>query len=359
MNHILEIENISKGYGRRPVLENFSLAMRHNEYMSLLGPSGCGKSTLLRVIAGFERPDGGTVRLNGKPVGDMPAHERGIGFVSQGFALFPHMSVFDNVAFGLRYRLIDPLRDEAEVRRRVETVLDLVGLADLGGREIGEISGGQKQRVALARTLVAGPKIILLDEPLGALDANLRTRMTIELRRIRRQLGVTFMHVTGNEMEALAMGDRVAVMDEGRAVQVANPDTIYNRPATPEVARFLNRYNMFAGRLADDGRFVKDDMAFACPPAARRRDGNATYCIRYDRVEVHDQSVPLPPDHAGVEARFVASEYSGPRIAYFFQLREGQVLEVEHHLSSRRPEEFAAGQAYRLLWPVEAALVFS
>lgn len=363
MEHILEIENISKRYGDRPVLEDFSLAVRHNEYLSLLGPSGCGKSTLLRVIAGFERPDGGRLLLDGRPLGDMPAHERGIGFVSQGFALFPHMSVFDNVAFGLRYRLVEPIRDEREVRRRVEEVLDLVGLADLGGREIGEISGGQKQRVALARTLVADPGIILLDEPLGALDANLRARMTLELRRIRRQLGVTFVHVTGNEMEALAMGDRVVVMDSGRAIQVDDPDTIFNHPATPEVARFLNRYNMFAGSLATDGRFVQGEIAFACPGAcpnaSSRDDTPATYCIRFDRVEVGDAAAPLPPRHAGVLARFVASEYSGPRIAYFFRLREGQVLEVEHHLSSRRPEEFTAGEDYRLQWPVDAALVFA
>ena len=170
-------------------------------------------------------PDEGEITLDGRNLTTVPAHERGIGFVSQGFALFPHLSVFDNVAFGLRYHAHAPLRDGAELRRRVLEILDMVGLAEFAQRQIQQLSGGQRQRVALARTLVVRPRLCLLDEPLGALDANLRQRMTAELRRIHASLGITFFHVTGNEMEALAMGDRVVVLDAGRILQVDAPDT--------------------------------------------------------------------------------------------------------------------------------------
>ena len=359
MAFILEMENLSKSFGDSPVLAGFSLQVRDNEYMTLLGPSGCGKSTLLRVLAGFERPESGDVRFEGQSIVRMPPHERGIGFVSQGFALFPHMSVFDNVAFGLRNRRINPVRDEAETRRQVEAILDLVGLADLGGREIGQISGGQKQRVTLARTLVTRPKVILLDEPLGALDANLRSHMTLELRRIRRQLGITFMHVTGNEMEALAMGDRVVVMDAGRAVQVADSETVYNRPATPRVARFLNCYNSFQGRFAPDGRLVVGQEALDCPADAGPRQGEGTYCVRFDRVQVAAADAPLPAGQTGVVANYITSEYSGARLTHFFGRSEGQVLEAERHMSDHRPEEYVAGRPYRLNWRAAEALVYS
>ncbi|MCA9861339.1 MAG: ABC transporter ATP-binding protein, partial [Thermomicrobiales bacterium] len=182
---------------------------------------------------------------NGKDITGVPAHQRGIGFVFQNFALFPHLTVFDNVAFGLANGDTPVPRDEIDAR--VRKVIELVGLAGMEGRGVHQISGGQKQRVALARTLVMAPQLVLLDEPLGALDANLRSRMRNELRSIREQLGVTFLHVTGSETEALAMGDRVVVLDRGRIAQFAAPDEVYARPATPNVAHFLNRYNLFDG----------------------------------------------------------------------------------------------------------------
>ena len=355
MTAILELRNVTKRYGDDTALDDLSVTLEANEYISLLGPSGSGKSTLLKVIAGFEKPDAGDVFLEGRSLAQVPAYRRGIGFVSQGFALFPHLSVFENVAFGLRNREVDPLADEAELRRRVDEMLVLVGLSDLGDRGIDQISGGQKQRVALARTLVADPKIILLDEPLGALDANLRARMRVELRRIRQQLGITFMHVTGNEEEALAMGDRVAVLDSGRLAQISDPDAVYNRPQSARVAKFLNCYNMFEGRRDEGGAFHAGTSSFACSPGAAAA---GVYCVRFDKIRVVPLQALSEDGGTGVRATFITSEYAGPRITYFFRGADGKVLEVEYHLSHRRPEEFAAGSDYWLSWSPDEALVY-
>jgi putative spermidine/putrescine transport system ATP-binding protein len=336
---MLEVRSVRKAYGGVAALDDISLSVRGGEYLSMLGPSGSGKSTLLRVIAGFEAPEAGDIALNGRSLTGVPPHERAIGFVSQGFALFPHLSVFDNVAFGLRYRQVKPVTSSGEVKRRVDEMLDLVGLGDLGGRQIGQISGGQKQRVALARTLVVEPKVCLLDEPLGALDANLRQRMTIELRRLHQRLGIVFVHVTGNEIEALAMGDRVVVLDRGRIIQIDEPDNVYNRPATVDVARFLNRYNMLDTA----------DMA----------TGGGTCCIRRDRIEVRAPGPPHEADEASIEATYVTAEYSGAEIVYFFRLASGKVVEVEFHLSHQRPQEFREGAPYVLVWPASEALSFA
>jgi ABC-type Fe3+/spermidine/putrescine transport system ATPase subunit len=354
----LELSDISKSYDGKPALRHLSLTVERGRYLAMLGPSGSGKSTLLRVIAGFEPPDSGDVRLGGRSLLGTGAHQRGIGFVFQNFALFPHLTVFDNVAFGLRHRAAGALGAAGEVRRRVEAMLEMVGLAGLGGRAITEISGGQKQRVALARTLVTDPEIILLDEPLGALDANLRERMMIELRRIHRQLGITFLHVTGNEQEALAMGDRVAVLDNGTLAQIDEPDTVYNRPASAQVARFLNCYNVFDGRIAG-GRFEGAAFALPCPAGAPAEAGAARYCIRFDRIRIADAAARIDAGEASFRARFVASEYDGPTITYFFVPPGGGALEVEYHLSLNRPEEFEVNRDYALVWSVEDVLVYA
>ncbi|MGP1254405.1 MAG: ABC transporter ATP-binding protein [Kiloniellales bacterium] len=364
---MLEAQGLTKHYDGTPALRDLSLELRDNEYLTLLGPSGSGKSTLLRLLAGFEVPDQGRLLLDGRPLNSVPPYERGIGFVSQGFALFPHMTVFDNVAFGLRYSRRDPIKDESIVRRRVMEMLDLVGLADLGDRMTGQISGGQKQRVALARTLVVNPRVCLLDEPLGALDANLRQRMTVELRRIRKLLGLSFMHVTGNELEAMAMGDRIVVLDQGRALQVDDPDTVYNRPASAAVARFLNRYNIFEGKLTADGDFAFSDGRLPLPSKAPANREAACYCVRYDRIQVHRDSGTQPAATrssgelamARLPARFITSEYSGATIIYFFSLADEKVVEVEYHLSHRQPDQFTEGDLYTLTWPREDALVYA
>ncbi|WP_119165373.1 ABC transporter ATP-binding protein [Algihabitans albus] len=369
---MLEARSLTKRYDGQPALQDLSLDLRDNEYLTLLGPSGSGKSTLLRLIAGFDVADRGELLLDGQSLNGVPPHERGIGFVSQGFALFPHMTVFDNVAFGLRYSQRDPVKNEADVRRRVVEMLDLVGLADLGDRMTGQISGGQKQRVALARTLVVNPRVCLLDEPLGALDANLRQRMTVELRRIRKLLGISFMHVTGNELEALSMGDRVVVLDQGRALQVDEPDRVYNRPNSAAVARFLNRYNIFEGKLTDGGGFAFPGGELPLPDSVPTNRDAASYCIRYDRIQVRGMQgakngatdAPVPEGSAAASlaqlpARYITSEYSGSAIIYFFRLADEKVVEVEYHLSHRKPDAFTEGDLYTLAWPREEALVYA
>ena len=351
---MLEIVDIWKSFGGQPAIAGLSFDVRDNEYLTLLGPSGSGKSVLLRLIAGIERPDSGDIRLDDMSLLDRPAHKRGIGFVLQNFALFPHMSVADNVAYGLRYREINPVTDAGDVQERAKAMLKLVGLDGLEGRMVSQISGGQRQRVALARTLVTEPKICLLDEPLGALDANLRARMTIELRRIREALGVTFLHVTGNESEALAMGDRLIVLNQGRALQVSAPDAVYARPATEAVARFLNAFNMLHGRT-ENGSFISGNTQIDLPtdsPAA------SYYAVRFDHISIEEPG-DVGTGRAHVEARYVTSEYLGSTFIYFFELADGAMLEVAKHLSRSDPVRHQRGATYSLTWDLADVLLFN
>lgn len=350
------LEGVTRRYADKVVLDAISLALPSNEYVSLLGPSGSGKTVLLRLIAGFEVPDAGRITLGGKRIDDVAAHRRGIGFVFQNFALFPHLNVFDNIAFGLAHGEGTATIDGQARRARVADMIALVGLNGLERRGVHEISGGQRQRVALARTMVTQPRLVLLDEPLGALDANLRARMREELRNLRDRLGVTFLHVTGSETEALAMGDHVIVLDRGRVSQFDAPDAIYSRPATPEVARSLNCYNLFTGQLGADG--------FSCAHALfamARVDvkcAQPTYAIRHDLIRFAPPKETSSPDQTGLLAKFVTSEYSGSTVRYFFEVGTGQIVEVENHLSHRRPADLEPGRAYRLTWAVGDAVVF-
>jgi ABC-type Fe3+/spermidine/putrescine transport system ATPase subunit len=341
----LSLRDVCKTYGDEAALNGLSLTVNSGEYLTILGPSGAGKSTLLRVIAGFERPDAGLLAIAGQSMLGTPPNERGVGFVFQNFALFPHLNVFDNVAFGLRNRTLKPLQDEVQVKSKVDAMLALVGLSGLGGREIAQISGGQKQRVALARSLVGDPSVVLLDEPLGALDANLREQMMGELKRIHEELGCTFLHVTGNEQEAIAMGTRVAVMSEGRMVQIDSPDVIFERPATVEVARLLNCHNILDGQVR-----------FALPARGAEADSVA-YCIRTDRVRV-TSSEDLIVDAAMVFGTFIAQEYAGSRVLSFFDIGAARPFEVEYHLGHERPSEFVAGRRYAMQWAANDALLF-
>ena len=348
---IFRIDGVSKSYGGVKALDGVTLEAGVNEYLSLLGPSGSGKTTLLRVIAGFEVPDVGRVVFQGRDITGLPAHERGIGFVFQNFALFPHLTVRKNVAFGMMNGGVAV--PASEINQRCQAMIDMVGLSGLEDRGVDQISGGQRQRVALARTLVMQPKLVLLDEPLGALDANLRGRMRNELRAIRERMGVTFLHVTGSETEALAMGDSVVVLDRGRIIQAGTPDDVYSAPASPAVAHFLNRFNLFDGTLTA-GKFTGPFGAVASPHAVRAPQD--VYAIRYDRMNVQ----PLTATVSGpaLKATYIASEYLGSSVMNFFETSDGKVVEVEHHLSLGAPEIYEARQDYLLAWNPEQAIVF-
>jgi putative spermidine/putrescine transport system ATP-binding protein len=353
----LRIEHVTKRFGSGVALNDVTFSIHANEYLSLLGPSGSGKTTLLRVIAGFEAPDAGQVLFEDRSLKAVPAHRRDIGFVFQNFALFPHLDVFENVAFGLVNRTNAPITQKTEIRRRVDEIIALVGLGGLERRAVNQISGGQRQRVALARTLVTRPRVVLLDEPLGALDANLRTRMRGELRRIQSELGVSFVHVTGSETEALAMGDRMVVLDAGRVAQIDQPGTLYTRPATPNVARYLNCYQLFDGRFAADG-FSSTVGRFNLP--ATRLDGDgAVYAVRRDQIEVRPFVSTADAGESSVGGVFLASEYSGPAVLYLFRLEDGRIVEVDHHLSHHPPQEFVTNERYRLVWRDASAIAFN
>jgi ABC-type Fe3+/spermidine/putrescine transport system ATPase subunit len=357
MQDFLRIEHVTKWFGPQLALDDVTFSIRGNEYLSLLGPSGSGKTTLLRLIAGFETPDAGQIWFDGRSLAGVPAHRRGIGFVFQNFALFPHLDVFDNVAFGLVNRADAPVTQKSEVRRRVDAIIALVGLGGLERRAVSQISGGQRQRVALARTLITHPKVVLLDEPLGALDANLRTRMRGELRRIQRELGVSFVHVTGSETEALAMGDRMVVLDASRIGQIDTPDAIYTRPASPSVARALNCYQLFDGQFGADG-FTSRVGRFNLPATQLPAD-RAIYAVRRDQIDVRPAVSTAVAGESSVEGVFLASEYSGPAVTYLFRLDDGAVVEVDHHLSHHPPQQLVFSDRYRLAWRDAAAIAFN
>ena len=237
----LTIANVGKSFGGPPVVDNVSLEVPRGEFFALLGPSGCGKTTLLRMIAGFETPDSGTIAIDGEVMNTVPPHRRPTNMVFQSYAIFPHLNVFDNIAYGLR-KLKMP---KDALRAKVEAMLATVRLEGLGGRAADQLSGGQRQRVALARALVREPKILLLDEPLGALDKRLREAMQLELRAIQRKVGITFVLVTHDQEEALSLSDRVAVMENGKILQVAPPRTLYEQPNSRAVADFIGEINFF------------------------------------------------------------------------------------------------------------------
>jgi putative spermidine/putrescine transport system ATP-binding protein len=247
MTTYLHLDSIAKQYSGRDVLQHITLDLRQGEFLSLLGPSGCGKTTLLRIVAGFEAPDAGTIRLQGRDITTLPAKQRGMGMVFQAYSLFPNMTALDNVRFGLRVRGMEP----AEQRRQAQAMLALVGLGEHTGKYPHQLSGGQQQRVALARALAIRPALLLLDEPLSALDAQVRVQLREEIRSIQKNTGVTTIFVTHDQEEALSISDRVVVMQHGRMAQVAKPEAIYRQPANIFVARFVGVSAELPARVVD------------------------------------------------------------------------------------------------------------
>src|SRR5499426_398956 len=285
----VRLTGVRRMYGQLAAVAGVDLDVAEGEFFTMLGPSGSGKTTLLRLIAGFERPDAGTVELAGVDVTRQPPYARDVNTVFQDYALFPHMDVLENVEYGLRVAGVP----KAERRRRAEAALDMVRLAGLGGRKPVQLSGGQRQRVALARAIVNEPEVLLLDEPLGALDHKLRQVMQFELKRIQREVGITFIYVTHDQEEALTMSDRIAVMNAGNVDQIGTPTEIYDRPSTVFVASFIGQANLWAGRQT--GRTNRDFVeveVLGSTLKARPGDttiepgGQATLMVRPERVRV-------------------------------------------------------------------------
>ena len=249
-NVIIDLKHISVKLGDNQVLDDLSLYIRDREFITLLGPSGCGKTTILRVIAGFLDPDEGDVIFEDKKINGVPPHKRQVNTIFQRYALFPHLNVYENVAFGLRIRKVS----ESEIEKTVSEMLSIVNLSGFEKRNINSLSGGQQQRVAIARALAVKPRVLLLDEPLGALDLKLRREMQVELKKIQQQLGITFIYVTHDQEEALILADSMAIMEQGRLVQNDTPLNIYHNPATPFVAEFLNLEELI---WSEDGGLMK------------------------------------------------------------------------------------------------------
>jgi spermidine/putrescine transport system ATP-binding protein len=313
---VIEIDHVVKRFGDFVAVDDADFAIRQGEFFSLLGPSGCGKTTTLRMIAGFDQPTSGAVRLDGVDVSKVPPNKRDVNTVFQQYALFPHMNVFDNVAFGPQSKKVD----KATIKRRVAEMLEVVRLTDFASRRPAQLSGGQQQRVALARALVNLPKALLLDEPLGALDLKLRHAMQFELKRIQREVGITFVYVTHDQEEALTMSDRIAVMSEGRVEQIGTPTEIYDNPASVFVAGFIGQANLWSATVTEHSgahavvtALGGSTFVGGCNDDAVRAGTPVTLMVRPERIAI---SVNEPTDSSlqSVRATVTDLTFQGPTV---------------------------------------------
>jgi putative spermidine/putrescine transport system ATP-binding protein len=333
----VRLEGVEKRYGEVVAVAGIDLDVRDGEFFSMLGPSGSGKTTTLRMIAGFERPTAGRILLHGDDVTGVPPFDRDVNTVFQDYALFPHMTVAENVAYGLMVRKVA----KPERRDRVAEALSMVRLDGYDGRKPSQLSGGQRQRVALARALVNRPRVLLLDEPLGALDLKLREEMQTELKAIQQQVGITFIYVTHDQEEALTMSDRLAVFDAGRIQQVGPPAEVYERPATRFVAGFVGTSNLLSGDVAE---------------AILGRRG--TFTIRPEKIHLGDVGDPTDPDAVAADGHILDVVYLGPDTRYVVALDAGARLVVtRQNLATSSTEALAQqGKAVRLTWKRQHAL---
>jgi len=347
----LDVADVAKWFRDTPVIQGLDLQVRAGEFVSLLGPSGCGKTTLLRIIAGLLAADGGRVRLDGADITRVPAHKRNVGVVFQSYALFPHLTVAENVAFGLRARGTPA----AEIDAAVARVLALVRLADHGGRSVFALSGGQQQRIAVARALAVRPKLLLLDEPLSALDRKLRETMRMELQHLLRDLGITAIFVTHDQDEALVMSDRIAVMNTGRIEQFDTPATVYARPATPFVLDFVGMSTRLRGAVAA----VEADQLVVDTAAGRlRAPGHAARGASV-LVAVRPENLRLGAARDGENALDLKVRdlvFLGSKMFLHFHASDGDQAVAE--LSASTGERLAPGDQVTVSWSVSATLVY-
>ncbi|WP_353587659.1 ABC transporter ATP-binding protein [Mycobacterium sp. URHD0025] len=354
---VIEIDHVTKRFADYVAVADADFSIASGEFFSMLGPSGCGKTTTLRMIAGFESPTDGAIRLEGVDVSRVPPHKRNVNTVFQHYALFPHMTVWDNVAYGPRSQK----KGKDEIKRSVDELLEIVRLTDFAKRKPGQLSGGQQQRVALARALVNYPSALLLDEPLGALDLKLRHAMQFELKRIQREVGITFIYVTHDQEEALTMSDRIAVMNNGNVEQIGSPTEIYDRPATVFVASFIGQANLWPGRQT--GRtnrdFVEIDVLGTTLKAKPgdttiESGGQATLMVRPERVRV---SLDQPSgDVATVPATVTDLTFQGPVLRLSLAAPDDSTI-IAHIGAEQDLPMLRPGDAVHVSWSPEASRV--
>ena len=344
MSSAIEATGLRKAFGENLVLDGVDLDVAAGEFFSLLGPSGCGKTTTLRMIAGFNDPTSGTVLVGGEDVTSTPPHKRDVNTVFQSYALFPHLTVFENVAFGLRRKGVK----KAELGKQVEEMLRIVGLAGYGNRKPRQLSGGQQQRVALARALVNRPRVLLLDEPLGALDLKLRKEMQLELKRIQHEMGFTFVHVTHDQEEAMTMADWIVVMNSGRIEQLGEPAELYEHPRTPIVANFLGVSNLLPGVVAgpDSVKLESGEVLHVSPSALDGRTGQVSVGIRPEKLYIDGTGVNR------LAGEIVERAYVGVSTQYVVKTPLGQVSVYVQGAGSHAP-----GERLELSFSPEAAFV--
>ncbi len=349
----IRLAGVSKRFGDVRAVDDISLEIRSGEFFSLLGPSGCGKTTTLRMIGGFELPTAGRIELRGVDVTMAPPDKRPVNMVFQSYALFPHLNVHDNIAFGLRRHKVK----DAEVKTRVSDALELIHLGDYGRRKPNELSGGQQQRVALARALVNRPQVLLLDEPLGALDLKLRKKLQLELKRIQIEVGITFVYVTHDQEEALTMSDRIAVMNKGKVEQIGLPEELYDHPMTRFVADFMGTTNLLTGTVTSvDGsiaaiRLDGGDTCRAVVLDGPTVGGSLEISIRPEAVSIAGPGLGGP---GSIEGRIEQTAYLGSSVQYQVRSQGGGLLSVATPKTGRR---FVTGDDVEIGWSPHDALV--
>ena len=349
----IRFEGVTKRFGATTAVSELDLSIRRNEFFSLLGPSGCGKTTILRMVAGFERPTEGAVYLDGEAVEGVPPYERNVNTVFQSYALFEHLDVDGNVAFGLKRRKVP----DDEIKTRVAEALELVQLTGRERAKPRQLSGGQMQRVALARALVNRPSVLLLDEPLGALDLKLRKQMQVELKEIQREVGITFLYVTHDQEEALAMSDRIAVMDEGVVQQSGPPEEIYETPRKTFVAGFIGVSNLLPGTVEDGGVRLSTGQLVPAQVPQDCGAGASVHCsVRPEKIFLGDL---VEDDMVSVEGEIVERIYLGTTTQVIIELGpDVRVISLEQNTDrSRADDRWEIGQRIKLGWHPEHALV--
>lgn len=350
----VRLVDVTKSFGPGAIaVDHISLEVNAGELFSLLGPSGCGKTTTLRMIGGFEEPTSGLIELQGTDVTWLPPFKRNVNTVFQNYALFPHLTVFENVAFGLRRRKVA----EAEVKRRVPEMLELVELRGFDRRKPGQISGGQAQRVALARALINRPAVLLLDEPLGALDLKLRKQMQVELKHIQQEVGITFIYVTHDQEEAMTMSDRVAVMNHGRYEQLGPPQELYERPATRFVAGFLGASNLLRGRATDtDGDYsvvrLEGGATVRLPTSRLAGRTLADVGVRPEKIRMLEMTETAPVGHNLLTGHVTSALYTGVSTQYQVALADGITVVVyeQNQERARASTQWHPGEEAQLAW---------